>query len=119
MIEERYRLGLSIESYADALRVSMARLRNACLKISQVAPNQMVQDRIMLEAKRLLLYSNMTVAEAGFYLGFQDPAYFSRFFSKACGESPRAFRYRHNGRPAIGDERAFEPTVAPMSGLAT
>jgi AraC family transcriptional activator of pobA len=39
-----------------------------------------------------MLYSNMTVAEAAYYLGFDDPAYFTRVFTKGCGQSPRAFR---------------------------
>ena len=52
----------------------------------------MIQRRVVLEAKRALLYSNMTVTEAAYYLGFSDPAYFSRFFAKATGKSPRAFR---------------------------
>ena len=52
----------------------------------------MIEERLLLEAKRMLLYSNMTVAEAAFYLGFNDPAYFSRFFAHATGSSPRAYR---------------------------
>jgi AraC family transcriptional activator of pobA len=47
---------------------------------------------LVLEAKRLLLYSTATVAECGYALGFDDPAYFSRFFKAASGHSPRAFR---------------------------
>lgn len=43
----------------------------------------------MLEAKRLMLYSNMTVAETGYYLSFSDPAYFSRFFARGSAESRR------------------------------
>ncbi len=49
---------------------------------------------MLLEAKRTLSYTNMTVAETAYYLGFADPAYFSRFFSKHAGQSPAAFRKR-------------------------
>jgi AraC family transcriptional activator of pobA len=63
----------------------------------------LVQDRAILEAKRALLYSNMTVAEVGYYLGFDDPAYFSRFFAKAEGLSPRGFRDRASASsPRLG-----------------
>ncbi len=50
-----------------------------------------------LEAKRALLYSNMTIAEVAYHLGFEDPAYFSRFFAKVVGRSPRAFRVARGG----------------------
>jgi AraC family transcriptional activator of pobA len=51
----------------------------------------------MLEARRLLLYSNIAVAETAFALGFTDPAYFSRLFRAHTGVSPSSFR-RHGGR---------------------
>jgi AraC family transcriptional activator of pobA len=57
---------------------------------------RLVQDRILLEAERVLLYTNMSVAEAAAYLGFEDSAYFSRFFAKRTGRPPRAVR-----RPVI------------------
>jgi AraC family transcriptional activator of pobA len=46
----------------------------------------------LLEAKRALTYSDATVAEIGYSLGFSDPAYFSRFFTKRAGSSPSRFR---------------------------
>ena len=46
----------------------------------------------MLEARRALLYSNLSVAEIGYALGFADPGHFSRFFTRHAGQSPRAFR---------------------------
>jgi AraC family transcriptional activator of pobA len=74
------------------LGVTQPRLRVACLKVAGLPPTQMIQRRVLLEAKRALLYSNMTVSEAAYYLGFNDPAYFSRFFARATGQSPRSFR---------------------------
>ncbi len=91
-VEAHYRSGLSIAAYAEQLGVTLGRLRAACLKVAAAPPLRLVQDRMVLEAKRALLYSNMTVAEVGYHLGFDDPAYFSRFFAKAEGLSPRAFR---------------------------
>jgi AraC family transcriptional activator of pobA len=52
----------------------------------------LVQDRKMLEARRALLYSNMTVAEIAYHLGFDEPAYFTRVFTRHAGVSPRSFR---------------------------
>ena len=92
LVEANFRAGLSLEDYADRLGVTVARLRGACLKVAGAPPLRLVQDRTMLEAKRALIYSNMTVTEVGYHLGFEDPAYFSRFFAKEEGCSPRAFR---------------------------
>jgi AraC family transcriptional activator of pobA len=92
LVEVRYREESRVAAYADALGVTAKRLRLACLRASGAAPLRIIQDRLLVEAKRLMLYSNMTVAETAYYLGFDDPAYFTRFFSKRCGVSPRQFR---------------------------
>lgn len=97
MIERRYRTGAPIEDYSKDLGVTTSRLRDACLKVAGAAPTRLIQDRILLEARRALLYTNMTVAEVAFHLGFNDPAYFTRFFSKAVGQAPRAFRETKGG----------------------
>jgi AraC family transcriptional activator of pobA len=93
-IESHLRMGLSIAQYAKALSVTPARLRAACLEVTGKPPARVLEDRLLLEAKRNLTYTNMTVAETAYYLGFTDPAYFSRFFSKHAGESPATFRKR-------------------------
>jgi AraC family transcriptional activator of pobA len=93
-VEARYRDETRVEAYAASLGVSAKRLRTACTQVAKVTPLRVVQDRLVLEAKRLMLYSNMTVAEAAYYLGFGDPAYFTRFFTRQCGASPRQFRKR-------------------------
>ena len=92
LIESRFRSGDGVEAYASALSVTPKRLRSACLSAAGAPPLQMIQDRLALEAKRALLYSNKTIAEVAYDLGFEDPAYFSRFFARAVGQSPRAFR---------------------------
>jgi AraC family transcriptional activator of pobA len=55
---------------------------------------QVVHQRLLLEAKRNLIYTNMTVNQLAERLGFADPAYFSRFFRRLSGASPKAFRQR-------------------------
>ena len=95
-IEDHYRDSLLLARYTAMLGVSDKQLRTACLKIARQSPTRMIEQRILLEAKRVLLYSNMTIAEAAYYLGFSDPAYFSRFFARATGKSPRAFRKKED-----------------------
>jgi AraC family transcriptional activator of pobA len=93
-IETSFRSGWDVARYAKALRVSPSRLRAACLEVTGKPPTRLVHDRLLLEAKRSLTYTNMTIAETAYDLGFSDPAYFSRFFSERMGESPAAFRRR-------------------------
>lgn len=92
LIEERYRSHAGVDDYARACHVSPKRLRAACQRIAGAAPAKLIQSRLMLEARRLLLYSDMTIAETAYYLGFDDPAYFSRLFAREAGVSPRTFR---------------------------
>jgi AraC family transcriptional activator of pobA len=91
-IETEFREGWSLADYASALKVSQSRLRNACLAVTEQSPMQLVHARILLEAKRQLRHTDVSVSEIAYSLGFDDPAYFTRFFSQRTGTSPRAFR---------------------------
>jgi len=94
LLDERCRSGWSVERYARALSVSPAKLRAACLAIIEKPPRQLLQERVLLEARRALHYTDLTIAQTAYRLGFSDPGYFSRFFSSHAGESPQAFRAR-------------------------
>lgn len=91
-IDDRFRLRESIADHAAALGTSESRLRDACARVAATAPAAMLDQRTMLEARRALLYSNLSVAEIAYATGFADPAYFTRFFTRHAGQSPRAFR---------------------------
>jgi AraC family transcriptional activator of pobA len=97
MVEERFRLREPIGLYASELGVSPTTLRVACARITGKSPAEIVNRRTLLEAKRALCYTNQTVAEVAYGLGFIDPAYFSRAFSKYAGCSPRQFRTDYEG----------------------
>jgi AraC family transcriptional activator of pobA len=92
LLETAFHSNKPIAHYARALGISPSRLRAACIEVTHRSPIKLLQDRLLLEAKRVLLYSNMSIAEAGYHLGFGDPAYFTRFFTKCTGMSPRKFR---------------------------
>ena len=92
LVEAKHRSETRVETYADELGVSAKRLRNACVQAADTTPLRIIHDRLLLEAKRLLLYSNMTVSEVAYFLGFDDPAYYTRVFTRGTGVSPRAFR---------------------------
>jgi AraC family transcriptional activator of pobA len=94
VLDARFRSGWPLARYARELGVSAERLRAACVDVTGKPPVRLVHERLMLEAKRLLTYTHLTVAETAYELGFTDPAYFSRFFSEHAGEPPIAFRRR-------------------------
>lgn len=93
-VETNFRANWGMNRYAKSLSVTPAQLRAACLEVTGEPPTRIVHDRLVLEAKRTLMYTNLTIAETAYELGFSDPAYFSRFFSERVGCSPAAFRQR-------------------------
>ncbi len=96
LIEQRYREHPPLEVYARDLGVSVTQLRNACLKSAGAPPLRLIHERLMLEARRLLIYTSLTVAQVAYSLGYDDPAHFSRGFTQHAGCSPRAFRRRES-----------------------
>lgn len=95
LVELRFRSEDNIADLARTLAVSEKQLRLACQKATGLSPLQHVRGRRLLEARRLLIYSAMTIAEIGYSLGFDDPAYFSRFFSTQVGIAPADYRARN------------------------
>jgi AraC family transcriptional activator of pobA len=94
LIEHRYREHAAISTYARELGTSETRLRKACLAVAGQSPVEIVHQRLLVEAERQLRYTSMSVTQVAYYLGFDDPAYFSRFFTRAMRTSPRSFRSR-------------------------
>jgi AraC family transcriptional regulator, transcriptional activator of pobA len=92
LVEQDFRSGTSVGAYAAKLCVTEDRLLAACRRRLGGPPKSLIHRRIMVEAQRWLLYSAMSVGEISFALGFRDPAYFSRFFLKRAGRSPKQFR---------------------------
>lgn len=94
-VEQRFRLREPVSEHARALGLSETALRLACAKVARLSPMQMLDERAVLEARRALLYSNLSIAEVGASIGIADPAYFSRFFRRKTGLSPQHFRAIH------------------------
>ena len=91
--------GWSLARYAGALGVTVEQLTRACKAASGRPPMRIVHDRLMAEAKRSLIYTSMSIQEVGFALGFEDPAYFTRFFARREGRSPSRYRLEIAERP--------------------
>ncbi len=91
-VELRYREHWPLKRYAQSLGVSLSHLHQVCRAVADTTPLAILQDRVLLEAKRGLHYSDMAIGDLAYNLGFDDAAYFSRFFTKNAGVSPRKFR---------------------------
>ncbi len=92
LVENHYRDHRPVSAYAEDLAVTEKRLTAACRRVVETAPLDVIHARLLIEAKRNLLYTSMTIAEAGYALGFRDPAYFTRFFTRRAGMAPRQFK---------------------------
>jgi len=95
LVDQHFRAHWGVARYAEATGISEDRLHAICTQAADKPPQTLIHDRLMLEAKRGLLYTSMTVSEIGFDLGFKDPAYFCRFFAKRAGAPPSRFRREH------------------------
>lgn len=96
LLETNYRTSRRPGEYADKLNISTSYL-NECIKnTSGSSVSQHIQNRIILEAKRLLYHSGKSVKEISFELGYEDYSYFSRIFTKATGMSALSFRNKYH-----------------------
>ncbi|UCJ15782.1 helix-turn-helix domain-containing protein [Pseudomonas sp. MM211] len=92
LLEAQLRQHWPIERYAQALGISAAHLNALCRRLAGQSALQMINQRLVLEAKRCLVYTNMNVNQVSDSLGFSEPAYFSRFFKRETGIAPKVFR---------------------------
>lgn len=91
-VERRFREHLPLSHYAGLLGISAAHLNALCRQHAGQSALDLIHARQGLEARRHLLHTAMTVREIADLLGFADPAYFTRFFRRLTGLSPREFR---------------------------
>lgn len=92
LLELHFRRHPPLSFYAHSLRVSPDHLSRACRAVAGVSALAMVQQRLLLEARRLLGYTGQPVADIAAALGFDDAGYFSRVFTRQQGLSPTAYR---------------------------
>jgi AraC family transcriptional activator of pobA len=92
LLIEHIRCTKSPSAYAAMLHVSESYLNEALKKVTGFSVSYWITQEIMLEAKRLLFYSELNVKEIAHNLGYEDAAYFSRLFRKTIGNTPLAFR---------------------------
>ncbi|RYY35452.1 MAG: helix-turn-helix domain-containing protein [Sphingomonadales bacterium] len=98
LVGRRHRDNWSVPRYADALGCSQATLSRVCREFGRQSPAQIVIARRLIEARRLLTFTDASVARIADALGYRDPAYFTRNFASGVGTSPAAYRKRHMRR---------------------
>lgn len=91
-VDLHFREGWSMEQYVVALGTTSHLLARACHAAFGQPPKACVDDRRLLEAKRLLQFTIRPVEDIGYEIGFEDPAYFSRFFRRRTGKPPGEWR---------------------------
>lgn len=81
-----------VKDYATDLNISLNTLHLHINEYSNISPSMIIDNRIILEAKKLLLFTSNSAKEVAFILGFEDPSHFSKFFKKHVGILPNTFK---------------------------
>jgi len=92
LVEQNFRKYHRVTSYAGMLNKSPKTISNFFRLYNAKTPLEVIHDRINLEARRLLLYTEKTIKEIAYELGFEEHTHFSNFFRKHNGISPTHFR---------------------------
>ena len=92
LLEQHFLKHWTVSDYATALSITPTHLSRLARAATGHAASHLILDRVIREARRNLVYTNLPVSTIAYALGFDDPAYFSRLFSGATGLSPRRFR---------------------------
>lgn len=92
LVEDNYKTHHTVADYAEMLFMTPKSLSKKISLLSKETPNDIIKKRIILESKRLLAHTAMTVKEIAYHLNYEDDAYFVRFFTKHSGVSPTSFR---------------------------
>ncbi len=92
LVEAHFRAEHAVSYYAERLNKSPKTLSNLFALYNAQSPSQIIQERILIEAKRLLSYTDKSAKEITYELGFDDAAYFSAYFKKHTNQSPLEFR---------------------------
>ena len=92
LVEQFFNEDYRVRDYASKIGVSAPHLTRICRTVLGASPNALVRQRRLLEAKRLLEYTRLSVSEIAHRSGFREPSFFSRTFSNAFGMSPKSYR---------------------------
>ena len=92
LVEWHYARLHTVADYADLLHITPKALNKRITRYSNTTPNDIIKNRIILEVKRLLVHTQLSVKEISYKLGYDDVSYFIRFFTKQAATTPNNFR---------------------------
>jgi AraC family transcriptional activator of pobA len=94
LVEKHFKEHKTVSQYADMMNLSVKQLNSLCKKVMDRTPGDILLERIVLEAKRLLIHSDYPVFTISETLNYYDNSYFIRLFKKATNMTPEQFRSR-------------------------
>lgn len=92
LLDQHFTAEHQVQFYAAALHTTPKTLNEACKQIMGHTASDVIFDRLILEAQRLLMHSSLSTKEIAYFLNYQDPSHFSKFFKKRTGKSPSELR---------------------------
>lgn len=95
LLEKNFRKERSVNKYVSELSLSDKQLYKATTTLLDKTPKQIIDERVLLEAKRLLVHGNQSVKEVAYDLGYDEPTNFIKYFRKHTGATPSEFRERY------------------------
>jgi AraC-like DNA-binding protein len=93
-VEQHFRNERDLAEYARELGITTNHLHDVVREVTGQSAGKILRDRRLLDAKRLLSHTDLSVSEIGYQLGFRDPSYFTRFFRQSEELTPADFRSR-------------------------
>jgi len=101
LVEWHFATKHTVAEYAEILNITPKALNKKISKFSKETPNDLIKQRIILEAQRMLAHTGNSVKEISYKLGYDDPSYFIRLFTKQTGLSPQHFRKQYASASAF------------------
>lgn len=95
LVDMHFKTKRQVSDYAELLNKSPKTLSNLFLLYNQKTPHQIIHERVALEARRLLLFSEKNSKQIAYDLGFEEPAHFSKFFKKIVGLTPTEYKEKN------------------------
>jgi AraC family transcriptional activator of pobA len=98
LVDRQFRQTRRLSDYADVLRISPTHLNRVSRQVLGASALEVIERRVALEARRMLLFSSLSIKEIGAQLGYEDPAYFTRVVVRWLGRPPASFRQEERQR---------------------
>ena len=92
LIESNFKIQKELSFYAEKLSITKKKLSEICKKEIGRTASSLISERIVMESKRLLKYTDKTISEIAFELDYSDPSYFVKFFKKSTNLTPGEYR---------------------------